>query len=411
MILVAATAIAQQSGGPQNSTFEGEPSIALTNDKIQFTVMTEGAAIASALMNDDADKMSPLWNPLKLARDNGRQAQYTGTLGHLVCVDGFGQPSAEERAAGLPQHGEAHLTKLNISGMAKSGATSSVTLSGTLPIMQEVFSRTFHVVDGESVLYVDSQLENLLGFDRPVNWAEHATIAYPFVQPGITTIAVSGTRSQNRDYTITQGRGAAPAAAQNVGGRGAGPQAGAGAASGGRGGSVRRLIPGADFTWPMAPGLDGKPVDVSAIPDNPHYTDHTATLMDPARQVEFVTALNTAKHAVFGYMFRRQDYPWIQHWGNFPGENQWVRGLEFGTQPYDIAHRDVINNGPVFGAPTVRWLPAKSKIETHFLVFYARVPDGFKKVDDVRLENGKIAIEDHGAQKQVVLAASRGLQQ
>ena len=65
---------------------------------------------------------------------------------------------------------------------------SAVTLTAKLPIVQEMFTRTFHIVNGENVVYVDSQLENLLGFDRPVNWAEHATIMAPFLQPRLTSI-------------------------------------------------------------------------------------------------------------------------------------------------------------------------------------------------------------------------------
>jgi hypothetical protein len=63
----------------------------------------------------------------------------------------------------------------------------------------------------------------------------------------------------------------------------------------------------------------------------------------------------------------------------------------------------------MFDTPTYRWLPAKSKIESRFLVFFARIPQGFTKVDDVRLENGRIVVEDKAAQKQVTLAASMGL--
>jgi hypothetical protein len=51
-------------------------------------------------------------------------------------------------------------------------------------------------------------------------------------------------------------------------------------------------------------------------------------------------------------------------------------------------------------------LPARTKIESRFLMFYAHTPEGFSKVDDVRLENGTIIIEDHKAHKQVRLTAS-----
>jgi hypothetical protein len=80
--------------------------------------------------------------------------------------------------------------------------------------------------------------------------------------------------------------------------------------------------------------------------------------------------------------------------------------MEFGTQPFDVPRREAISTGTMFGAPTYRWLSAKSKITTHFVVFYTHVPEGLQKVDDVRIENGQIVIEDHAAHKQVRLAAT-----
>jgi hypothetical protein len=391
LILLFSLIAACQGAGPTTGTFEGQEATILSNGRLELTVLHQGSVIASVVLADDGDKLNPLWNPLRLARDAGRAAEFSGAFGHFVCVDGFGQPSAEERASGLPQHGEAHAIRFKA---ARDDAANSLTLSGTLPIVQENFSRTFRMAPGENVIYVDSQLESLLGFDRPVNWAEHATVAAPFLEPGQTTIALSGTRSQNRDYLANQ------------------------AARGGRGGNAgrgnapatqRRLVAGKDFTWPMAEGLDGKQIDLSAIPDNPHYIDHAATLLDPSRNLEWVTALNTGKKLIYGYVFRREDYPWIQHWGNYPSVAGLVRGMEFATQPYDVSRRDAISSNSLFNTPTYRWLPAKSKIESHFLIFYARVPDGFRKVDDVSLQNGSITIEDRGNAKKIVLAASRGL--
>src|SRR5262245_3098305 len=231
------------------------------------------------------------------------------------------------------------------------------------------------MLDGQNVIYVDCKLENLMAFDRPINWAEHATIQAPFVEPGKLTFYISGTRSQNRPYTT--------------------PPAG----GGGRGGNVRRIVSGADFTWPMSPGLDGKPVDMSTVPTDPHYTDHTATLLDPARKLVWLAALNTARHSIYGYILRREDYPWLQTWDNYPNVAGLVHGLEFGTQPYDLARRIIADNGPLFETPVSRWLPAKSTIESHFLLFYARVPEGFNRVDSIELQNGQITIEDRTARK------------
>ena len=45
-----------------------------------------------------------------------------------------------------------------------------MTLRAKLPIVQEEVTRTLRMVDGENVVYVESQLENLMGFDPPINW-------------------------------------------------------------------------------------------------------------------------------------------------------------------------------------------------------------------------------------------------
>lgn len=401
-----------QTASQQDTTYEGLPAIELSNGKLSITIVRQGGAIASVVLADDPDKLNPMWNPRAAGRAAGREPQqYNGTLGHFVAVDGFGQPSAEERAAGIPQHGEAHVANFDITPSAESNGTS-ITMTAKLPIVEESFTRTYRLVNGENVMYVDSQLESLVGFDRPVVWAEHATIAAPFLKPGATTITLSGTRSQNRDYTATNagGRGNGPSA--NAAGRNAnagGPANANAPARGGRGAQQRRLAPGKDFTWPMAPGLNGEMVDLSIIPDDPHFVDHAATLMDPSRDLEFVAALNTEKRLAYGYVFRREDYPWIQHWHSWPSVAGLTTGMEFGTSPYDMPRHDVIDMSPMFGTPTYRWLRAKGKIESHFILFYTQVPEGFNKIDDVRLDNGQIVIEDRSAHKQITLAASRGL--
>ena len=384
LILTVSVTVAQSPVGPQGITFEGQPAVTLSNDKLQMTVMMQGSSIASLVMTDDGQKLSPYWNPTRLAREVGRTVQFTGSLGHFVCVDGFGPVSGEERVAGLPMHREAHITTFEVSAGKETGG-SSLTFTAKLPIVQEVFTRRFHMVGGENVVYVDSQLENLMGFDRPVNWAEHATVAAPFLEPSVTTVEVSGSHSQTRPYVES----AAGAKGQNP--------------------TQRRLTSGQDFTWPMAPGLDGKTIDLRAIPEHPHYLDHAATLLDPSRRLEWVAAFNSSKRAILGYVFKREEYPWVQHWGSYSADTQVVRGMEFGTQPYDLPRREIVTDGPMFGTPVYRWLPAKAKIESHFLLFYARVPQGFQHVDDVRLENGRIVIEDRRAQRQVTLTASRGL--
>ena len=47
-------------------------------------------------------------------------------------------------------HGEAHVTRFEMSRVEERSG-SAVTFTATLPIVQELFTRTYHVVKGENV--------------------------------------------------------------------------------------------------------------------------------------------------------------------------------------------------------------------------------------------------------------------
>ncbi len=245
--------------------------------------------------------------------------------------------------------------------------------------MQENFRRTIHLVEGEQVVYVESELESLLAFDRPINWGEHATIGPPFLELGKTVVEMSATRAMTRSY---DSQSANP---------------------------PHRLADFKEFQWPMAPGVKGDTIDVRPTPETTPLGDHTTSLMDPSRELVYVTAFHPDRRLLLGYIFRRAEFPWTQLWENYPANGRLARGLEFAVQPFDMPRRDVIQQNTLLGAPTYRWLPAKSTITAAFLMFYTRTPEGMRRVDDVRLEDGRIVIEDRSSRTSLTLAASRGL--
>jgi hypothetical protein len=348
---------------------DGRPVLMISNDRLTLGVRTEGGAMVRMLLKDDPAGVDALH----------------AELGHFVCVDGFGPVSPEERTAGLSGHGEAHRVKWEVvsserrPSAARGIGTTTVSFSATLPMVQEIFRRTIRIVDGENVVYVESELESLLAFDRPINWGEHATIGSPFLELGNTVVEMSATQAMTRSH---QSQSEMP---------------------------PHRLASFRAFAWPMAPGLKGELIDVRPTPTRVPIGDHTTSLMDPGRRLVFVTAFNASKHLLLGYIFRRQEYPWTQLWEFYPSDGRIARGLEFATQPFDLPRREVIQTSSMFDTATYRWLPAKSRIGSAFLVFYTRTPDGFRKVDDVVLDSGRLTVEDRTSGIKVVLAASRPL--
>jgi hypothetical protein len=358
-------------------TWEERPGLELANDKITLVVLPKGGAMVDLTLRDDPEKLSPLWNPIRMAREAGERPRFGDSLGHFLCVDGFGNVSAEERAAGMPGHGEAHTLPWDILSSGKQGKVLSVRFSVKLPLVQEALTRTLRLVDGEQVVYVESEIENLLAFDRPLCWAEHGTIGSPFLEPGKTVVDMSASRAKTRTYKD----------------QGAGPLR-------------HRFANFQDFTWPLAPGLNGEAIDIRAAPTTLSSGDHTTCLMDPSRRLVWVTALHPEKRLLLGYVFRREEFPWTQNWENYPPSGKLARGLEFSTMPFDVPRREAVSLGKMFDTPTFRWLPARSKVGSYFLMFYTRTPEGFRKVDEVILESGRLIIEDRQAGKRISLTAS-----
>src|SRR5580700_8735842 len=190
----------QTVSGQTKTVFEGLPALDFSNDKLSLTMFPEGGAFGQLILQDDAEKMSPLWNPMRFARENGQKQPDSFYRGHFVCVDGFGPVSPEEKAAGLPMHGEAQTRPWQMLSSDKKGNTLSAAFVARLPLAQEVFTRTIRLVDGENIVWVESELESLLAFDRPAFWAEHATIGSPFLEAGKTVVDMPAERSRTRTY-------------------------------------------------------------------------------------------------------------------------------------------------------------------------------------------------------------------
>ena len=165
--------------------------------------------MAAIVLAADSEKINPLWNPQWIAREAKLNPPTTSYRGHFVCVDGFGPVSAEERAAGLGMHGEAYTLPWQVESYQKQGNTLSASFSVSLPIAQETLKRRYHVVDGESIVWVDSELTSHLGFDRPVFWGEHATVSAPFLEPGKVAVDMPAYKSKTKAHPTPPGPTAA----------------------------------------------------------------------------------------------------------------------------------------------------------------------------------------------------------
>ena len=110
-------------------------------------------------------------------------------MGHNLCLDIFGGPSAEEAAAGLGVHGEASVEPYDLE-------TSGTTLVARahLPIAGLQVERRIELVDRAA--RISEVVENLTSTDRPIGWTQHVTLGPPFLRKGVTEFRASATRSK-----------------------------------------------------------------------------------------------------------------------------------------------------------------------------------------------------------------------
>lgn len=326
--------------------FNGRSAATIENDHLRVTVLVEGGHIAEVF--DKEASVNPLWvphwNSLEPSRYNavqhpefgsGSEARLlAGIMGHNLCLDLFGGPSAEEASAGFTAHGEGSVGRYEIDQSPNLLVTRL-----HLPLAQLAFVRSIELK--ENYVLVREELENLTEFDRPIAWTQHVTLGPPFLDPATTQFRTSMTRSI--------------------------------AAEGGFGANAY-LKSGAEFAWPLAPSKDGGVADLSQMRLAP-ASGYTAHLADPQREDAYFLAYSPQYQLAFGYIWKRHDFPWMGIWEEncsrqlLPWDGRAItRGMEFGVSPFPESRREMVDRGRLFDVPTYRWLPAKSRLKVEYWI-------------------------------------------
>ena len=333
--------------GDRSGRYRGRRAETIENDDLRVTVLREGGHIAEVF--DKATGVNPLWSPPWASiepsqYDAARHPQFgggsdakllAGIMGHNLCLDIFGGPSAEEAAAGITAHGDASIVPYEI-----RTSTDTMAMRAHLPLAQLHVERRIEL-RGRTAR-VREAVENLAAFDRPIGWTEHVTLGPPFLDRGATKLRASATRSQVFD---------------------------------GRFGVADYLQAGAVFDWPHAPRCDGGVADLRVFPGADVSSAYSAHLMDAAREAAFFVAFSPRSRLAFAYVWRRVDFPWLGIWeeNKSRASSPWdggtlTRGLEFGVSPFPESRRQMVERGPLFGTPTFRWLPAKTRLEVEYWI-------------------------------------------
>jgi hypothetical protein len=335
-------------------TYRGRRAASIENDDLRVTVLEGGGHIAE--IYDKRTGVNPLWTPAwpsiePASYDPARHSLYgagaearllAAIMGHNVCLDIFGMPTADEEAQGMTAHGEASVATYEI-----EHDRHTLTMRTMLPLAQARFERQLEL-SGRRVR-IHETVESHCAFDRPIGWTQHVTIGPPFLEKGVTELRSSATRSKVLESPF---------------------------------GADDYLEADTTFDWPIAPRAAGGTVDLQQMSAAPRSSAFTTHLMDPAQDRAYFVAYSPKARLAFGYAWKRSDFPWLGIWEeNFSrlhapwGGRSLTRGMEFGVSPFPESRRRMVDRGTLFNVPTFRWLPARATLEAEYWAATAETPN------------------------------------
>jgi hypothetical protein len=109
---------------------------------------------------------------------------------------------------------------------------------------------------------------------------------------------------------------------------------------------------------------------------------------------------------LIGYLWKREDYPWISLWQDFDEKGSIrYRGLEFGTTGMHKSYKEIIEEGnhSVFGEDSYKYIDAGETQSRSYLAFISETPAGFTGAGDVNFEDDKLIITDTATGKQITI--------
>ncbi len=139
---------------------------------------------------------------------------------------------------------------------------------------------------------------------------------------------------------------------------------------------------GAEFDWPQVPNIKGGTTDMRVFVDLPVSGAFSTHLMDPQREEAFFLAWSPKSKLLFGYVWKRTDFPWLGIWeeNHCRTAPPWnghttTRGMEFGVSPMPETRRQMIQRGSLFGVPGYRWIPARKTVHVEYRAFLTTAPN------------------------------------
>ena len=318
---------------------QGRRSLVLENDKARLILDIAGGSIPEFRFNDSE------LNPLNWGRRNA--GDQPSSMGHFLCCDRWGPPSDAEGKNGMPYHGESSKVVWRVLQDIETTPTGiHARIAADLPLAGLAIDRSVTLASSSAFFFVSETIINKNKLGRIFNIVQHPTIGPPFLDENCVVDS-----------------------------------------NGRRGFSQGGLMPNPEqpeFIWPIAITKEGQRVSMRRMRDG-QEPSVTSFVID--EDLGWAIASNGKRGLLFGYVWKRSNYPWFNHWWKSKDGKPHARGLEFGStglhQPFSV----LVRKREIFGRQLFEHLDTGKKTTKSYACFLAKIPEDFTGV-------GKLAIED-----------------
>jgi hypothetical protein len=331
--------------GATESLVDGRRSVVLEGKVARVVVDLLGGSIVRFELKDAA--LNPLvWG-------NAGSPSEARPMGHFLCLDRWGQPSAAEAKNGMPFHGEATRVEWKVvrEPLSPSEAVAAE-LSASLPMAGLDVRRSIALSPTGAFLRVTEEVTNRNQLGRIYNMVQHPTIGPPFLDEH--TVVDSNARKGFMQSSPLPNPEEPP------------------------------------VFWPQAL-KDSQPVNMRELQDDPQPNVVSYTIDE---EYGWATASNATKGLLIGYLWPARDYPWFNAWREVRGGKPLARGLEFGTtglhQPFPV----LVRKGRIFGRPIYGHIDTGEKQARSYAAFLFSVPNDYRGVQTVAYAEGRITLRE-----------------
>lgn len=345
-------------------------SISLNNENVEFEMTLEGSAITKFKLLDQS--VNPLDWKLPLHRLPSTNLGSFPFQGHFLSLGTWGMPSPGEQNAGLKFYGEVNTEVWKIEKeLRKSASSQTVTTSVKSPIERLDVIRIVSLKNKSSVIEVSEKITNNLPIGRPYNILQHATMGGTFInQKTILNTNAGKGFYQNGDYTR----------------------------------NTYANLEDTSYQWPNATVPDGF-IDLRL--SNQVQKSFVSTHVFPKNETHgWATLVNKEAKLLIGYIWDRDNYPWLNIWHQYEEGMVKGRAIEFATcgiwQSFEYM---MANDSRFFGQNSFEFIDAGETKLKSYKMFIMPIANEFTAVKHVEISESGIGItlNNSGVLSEVIL--------